>query len=129
MKFSEEREKITLPSSKSVLRLFDEKGLPIMDILCLKDEESELIKYAGKEVEFYKTRADDCPLSKVVPHTIQSITNPLFQAKQTTAMQDRREQVLKKLQIFGGIETLLENDEPYGVYMSKALFELFQKKF
>jgi len=70
MKFSEEKEKITLPSSKSVLRLFDEKGLPIMDILCLKDEEPELIKYAGKEVEFYKTRADDCPLSKVVPHTI-----------------------------------------------------------
>lgn len=50
MKFSEEKEKITLPSAKSVLRLFDEKGLPIMDILCLKDEESELIKCAGKEV-------------------------------------------------------------------------------
>jgi len=40
-------------------------------------------------------------------------------------MNDRREQVLKKLQTFGGLESLLENDEPYGVYMSKALFELF----
>jgi len=50
MKFSEEKEKITLPSAKSVLRLFNENGVPIMDILCLKDEEAELIKCAGKEV-------------------------------------------------------------------------------
>lgn len=90
MKFSEEKEKITLPSSKSVLRLYDENDLPVMDLLCLKEEEAELVRSAQKEIQFFKTRAGDCPESTVVPYRIESLTNPLFVSKQTTPIDDRR---------------------------------------
>ena len=91
MKFSEEKDKITLPSAKSVLRLYNEDGKPILDLLCLQDEEAHLVEQAGKEVEYFKTRAEDCPASKIVPHKIELITNPLFQTSENTPMAERRE--------------------------------------
>jgi len=49
LKFSEEKEKQTIPGNKKVLRLFDENLKFLSDVLCLKEEATNIME--SKEIE------------------------------------------------------------------------------
>jgi nicotinate phosphoribosyltransferase len=49
LKFSEEKEKQTIPGNKKVLRLFDENSNFVSDVLCLKEEVASIME--SKEIE------------------------------------------------------------------------------
>lgn len=42
MKLSEEKEKITMPGAKNVVRAFDKDNTPMFDVLCFKSEYDQL---------------------------------------------------------------------------------------
>jgi hypothetical protein len=41
----------------------------------------------------------------------------------------RRDDVLKKLEKFGGIDSLIDNEDKYNVFLSKGCHELFTSKY
>ena len=70
MKFSEEVEKITIPGSKSVVRIYDEADKPQFDLLCLQSEVEQILKNENELKYFLKKRLDS-ESSTLKPHAIK----------------------------------------------------------
>ena len=58
MKFSEEIGKVTLPGAKGVLRVFNDTGKPIFDLLCLDNEIQSIVENKGPLNYFSKKELD-----------------------------------------------------------------------
>lgn len=100
MKFSEEIEKITIPGSKSVVRIYDEAMKPQFDLLCLQSEVEEVLKNENELKYFLKKKLDSESVT-MKPHTIKQVTQLLFKdgkrAFKSPALKDRRAKVVESL--------------------------------
>lgn len=131
MKFSEEIGKITLPGSKSVLRLFDPSNekTPISDMLCLSTEVDEILKLQNSEVTYFDKKDVNCEPKTISVGKIELLTKELFADNKPQlelgqkAVAERRQGVLDKLNQFGGYRNLIESQEKYPVLYSEKVYK------
>jgi nicotinate phosphoribosyltransferase len=131
MKFSEEIGKITLPGGKSVMRVSDEQGAPMFDLLCLRSEEETLINNAlvNQRLVYFTEKKLNLKPQGVENYSLKLITKALFANNQAVQeeqpMKERRQATLDTLQKFGGVERLVEGNLKYNVFYSQGVYDLF----
>ncbi|NXV83423.1 PNCB phosphoribosyltransferase, partial [Atlantisia rogersi] len=74
LKFTEDEEKMTIPGTKTIYRLYDAAGHPFMDLMALEEEASPI---AGQELVVRVLGQLD-ETSKVVPITVEPLHRVYF---------------------------------------------------
>ena len=133
MKFSEEIGKVTLPGAKSVLRIFSDNGKPLFDLLTLDHEVDSILENIGNPLKYYNKKALDQTAFEIVPARIELKTVKLIKDGKRCApsekMSIRRDTQMANINLFGGLDGLIEGDEKYNVHYSQGVYDLFCKKY
>ncbi|KAM8966677.1 nicotinate phosphoribosyltransferase [Pelodytes ibericus] len=123
MKLSEEEEKMTLPGSKTIHRLYDADGHPFLDLLSLKDEPAP---EGGKEVKIWKLNGIR-EAERVTPSSVECLHRVCFQnGKLTTdqpphSIHQIRSYAQRSLHSLREEQRNLENPLPYPVAVTEKL--------
>ncbi|KAM6445553.1 nicotinate phosphoribosyltransferase [Rhynochetos jubatus] len=124
LKLTEEEEKMTIPGTKTIYRLYDAVGHPFMDLMALEEEPSPS---AGQElVVRVLERLDEA--TKVVPTTVKPLLRTYFREGQVCellpSLPEVRSYVQMSLSLLNPGHRHLHEPQPYPVAMTERLHHL-----
>ncbi|KAG8431691.1 hypothetical protein GDO86_020449 [Hymenochirus boettgeri] len=131
IKVSEDEEKTTIPGSKSVYRLYDNEGHPILDLMAGADELPPVI---GTELQCHKLGSNG-EVELVVPYKAELMHSIYFEGRGLSVMQDHcgetlpslqkiRDHARRSIEILSPEHRNLEKPEPYRVAVTEKLHKL-----
>ncbi|XP_010129530.1 PREDICTED: nicotinate phosphoribosyltransferase-like, partial [Buceros rhinoceros silvestris] len=122
LKLTEDEEKMTIPGTKTIYRLYDSAGHPFMDLMALEDEPSPS---AGQELAIHVLGQLDEP-SKVVPTTVECLHRTYFRNGQVCeplpSLPEVRNHAQVSLSLLSPALRRLHDPQPYLVAMTERLY-------
>ncbi|KFV79952.1 Nicotinate phosphoribosyltransferase, partial [Struthio camelus australis] len=126
LKLTEDREKMTIPGTKTVYRLYDAAGHPFMDLMALEEEPSPS---AGQELTVRILGSEKA--SKVRPATVENLHRTYFQDGQVCEALPSLPEVKSHAQVslsqLSPAHRRLHEPEPYPVAITEKLHLLFEE--
>ncbi|NXN37769.1 PNCB phosphoribosyltransferase, partial [Rhinoptilus africanus] len=124
LKLTEDEEKMTIPGTKTIYRLYDAAGHPFMDLMALEEEPSPS---AGQElVVRVLGRLDET--SKVVPTTVEPLHRTYFRDGQVCeplpSLPEVRSHAQTSLSLLSPAHRRLHQPQPYPVAVTERLHGL-----
>ncbi|NXT30640.1 PNCB phosphoribosyltransferase, partial [Syrrhaptes paradoxus] len=115
LKLTEDEEKMTIPGTKTIYRLYDAAGHPFMDLMAL---EEELAPTAGQELEIHVLgRLDEA--TKVMPTTVEPLHRTYVRDGQVCeplpSLSEMRSHVQASLSLLNPAHRRLRDPQPYPV--------------
>ncbi|XP_053322433.1 nicotinate phosphoribosyltransferase [Spea bombifrons] len=123
MKMSEDEDKMTIPGSKIVYRLYDGAGQPLLDLMALEDEPPP---EAEKEVKVYRL-GKNTETERVASARVERLHHLVFKNGQLPngqslpSIHEIRSHAQRSLHALGQDHRKLENPKPYTVAMTEKL--------
>ncbi|NWI66423.1 PNCB phosphoribosyltransferase, partial [Todus mexicanus] len=115
LKLTEDEEKMTIPGTKTIYRLYDADGHPFMDLMALEEEPSPS---AGQELPVHILGRLDEP-SKVVPTTVELLHRTYFRDGQVCeplpSLPEVRNHAQTSLSALSPAHRRLRDPQPYPV--------------
>ncbi|KFP81426.1 Nicotinate phosphoribosyltransferase, partial [Acanthisitta chloris] len=125
LKLTEDEEKMTIPGTKMIYRLYDAAGHPFMDLMALEEEPSPS---AGQElvVHVLGKLGETC---KVVPNTVELLHRTYFRDGQVCeplpSLPEVRTHAQVSLNLLSPAHRRLREPQPYPVAVTEKLHQLF----
>ncbi|XP_074942065.1 nicotinate phosphoribosyltransferase [Phalacrocorax aristotelis] len=121
LKLTEEEEKMTIPGTKTIYRLYDAAGHPFMDLMALEEEP---LPSAGQEVVVHVLgRLNEA--SKVVPAAVEPLHRTYFRDGQVCeplpSLPEVRSHAQASLSLLSPAHRRLREPEPYPVAVTERL--------
>ncbi|KAM4689581.1 nicotinate phosphoribosyltransferase [Discoglossus pictus] len=126
MKLSEDLEKMTIPGSKAVYRLYDRTGHPFLDLMALESEPPPEI---GKELEFRELEPNTEP-KKVTPIRAEPQHQICFQHRKSKcqeSIKEIRSHAQRSLSVLSLEHKKLDDPQPYRVAVTEELHGLLMR--
>nr|XP_008119115.1 PREDICTED: nicotinate phosphoribosyltransferase [Anolis carolinensis] len=124
LKVTEDEEKMTLPGSKVVYRLWDAAGFPCMDLMAL---EKEPPPKAGQEITF-RPLGRTKEAGKVTPAAVETLHQLYFKDGQVCqplpSLAETKAHAQASLDKLNPIHKRLQDPEPYQVAVTEKLYSL-----
>ncbi|XP_025969436.2 nicotinate phosphoribosyltransferase isoform X2 [Dromaius novaehollandiae] len=125
LKLTEDEEKMTIPGTKTVYRLYDADGHPFMDLMALEEEPSPS---AGQELTVHVLgRSGEA--SKVTPATVETLHRTYFRdgqvCEELPSLPEVRSYAQAALGQLSPAHRRLHEPEPYPVAITEKLHLLF----
>ncbi|KFP18408.1 Nicotinate phosphoribosyltransferase, partial [Egretta garzetta] len=123
LKLTEEEEKVTIPGTKTIYRLYDTAGHPFMDLMALEEEPSPS---AGQELAVH-VLGQLGEASKVMPTTVEPLNRMYFRDGQVRArgsLPEGRSHAQASLSLLHPAHRRLHEPQPYPVAMTERLHRL-----
>ncbi|NXE16366.1 PNCB phosphoribosyltransferase, partial [Lophotis ruficrista] len=124
LKLTEDEEKMTIPGTKTVYRLYDAAGHPFMDLMALEEEPSPS---AGQELAV-RVLGQLGETSKVVPTAVEPLHRTYFRDGQLCeplpSLSEVRNHAQVSLNLLSPSHRRLRDPEPYPVAMTERLHGL-----
>uniref|UniRef100_A0A8C3PHB7 Nicotinate phosphoribosyltransferase n=1 Tax=Calidris pygmaea TaxID=425635 RepID=A0A8C3PHB7_9CHAR len=121
LKLTEDEEKMTIPGSKTIYRLYDAAGHPFMDLMALEEEPSPS---AGQEVAVH-VLGQLGETSKVVPTTVEPLHRTYFRDGQVCeplpSLMEVRNHAQVSLSLLSPAHRRLREPQPYPVRLPLAV--------
>ncbi|NXI49754.1 PNCB phosphoribosyltransferase, partial [Chloroceryle aenea] len=124
LKLTEDEEKMTIPGTKTIYRLYDAAGHPFTDLMALEEEPSPsagqalVVRVLGKLGE----------TSKVVPTTVELLHRTYFRDGQVCeplpSLMEVRNHAQASLSLLSPAHRRLHDPQPYPVAMTEKLYHL-----
>ncbi|NXW50075.1 PNCB phosphoribosyltransferase, partial [Nyctiprogne leucopyga] len=127
LKLTEDEEKMTIPGTKMIYRLYDAAGHPFMDLMALEEEPSPS---AGQErVVHVLEKLSEA--TKVVPTTVEPLYHTYFRDGQVCeplpSLLEVRTHAQVSLNLLNPVHRRLHEPEPYPVAVTEKLHHLLTK--
>ncbi|XP_010070714.1 PREDICTED: nicotinate phosphoribosyltransferase, partial [Pterocles gutturalis] len=124
LKLTEDEEKMTIPGTKTIYRLYDAAGHPFMDLMALEEEPSPT---AGQELEIRVLgRLDEA--TKVMPTTVEPLHRTYVRDGQVCeplpSLSEMRSHVQASLSLLNPAHRRLRDPQPYPVAVTERLHRL-----
>ncbi|KFQ37200.1 Nicotinate phosphoribosyltransferase, partial [Mesitornis unicolor] len=127
LKLTEDEEKMTIPGTKTIYRLYDADGHPFMDLMALEEEPSPV---AGQELEIH-VLGQLGESSKVMPTTVEPLHRTYFRDGQVCeplpSLPEVRSHAQASLSQLSPAHRRLREPQPYPVAVTEKLHHLFTK--
>ncbi|NXW54877.1 PNCB phosphoribosyltransferase, partial [Eurystomus gularis] len=127
LKLTEDEEKMTIPGTKTIYRLYDAAGHPFMDLMALEEEPSPS---AGQEL-VVRVLGQLGETSKVVPTTVELLHRVYFRNGQVCeplpSLPEVRNHAQVSLSLLSPAHRRLHDPQPYPVAMTEKLHHLLTK--
>ncbi|XP_035753009.1 nicotinate phosphoribosyltransferase [Egretta garzetta] len=124
LKLTEEEEKVTIPGTKTIYRLYDTAGHPFMDLMALEEEPSPS---AGQELAVH-VLGQLGEASKVMPTTVEPLNRMYFRDGQVRgargSLPEGRSHAQASLSLLHPAHRRLHEPQPYPVAMTERLHRL-----
>ncbi|NXX60433.1 PNCB phosphoribosyltransferase, partial [Scopus umbretta] len=124
LKLTEDEEKMTIPGTKTIYRLYDAAGHPFMDLMALEEEP---LPSAGQELAVH-VLGQLGSASKVVPTTVEPLHRTYFRDGQVCeplpSLLEVRSHAQASLSLLSPAHRRLHNPQPYPVAMTERLHRL-----
>ncbi|NXK26615.1 PNCB phosphoribosyltransferase, partial [Arenaria interpres] len=124
LKLTEDEEKMTIPGSKTIYRLYDASGHPFMDLMALEEEPSPS---AGQELAV-RLLGQLGETSKVVPTTVEPLHRTYFRDGQVCeplpSLMEVRNHAQVSLSLLNPAHRQLREPQPYPVAVTEKLHHL-----
>ncbi|NXW09554.1 PNCB phosphoribosyltransferase, partial [Fregetta grallaria] len=124
LKLTEDEEKMTIPGTKTVYRLYDAAGCPFMDLMALDKEPSPS---AGQELAV-RVLGQLGEATKVVPTTVEPLHRTYFRDGQVCeplpSLPEVRSHVQVSLSLLSPAHRRLHEPQPYPVAVTERLHRL-----
>ncbi|XP_064910695.1 nicotinate phosphoribosyltransferase isoform X1 [Columba livia] len=124
LKLTEDEEKMTIPGTKRIYRLYDAAGHPFMDLMALEKEPSP---YAGQELVVHVLGQLD-EARTVVPTTVESLHRTYFRDGQVCeplpSLLEVRNHAQMSLNLLSPAHRRLHEPQPYPVAITEQLHRL-----
>ncbi|NXW14822.1 PNCB phosphoribosyltransferase, partial [Circaetus pectoralis] len=124
MKLTEDEEKMTIPGTKTIYRLYDAAGHPFMDLMALEEEPSP---GAGQELAI-RVLGRLGETSKVVPTTVEPLHRKYFRDGQVCeplpSLPEVRSHAQVSLSLLSPAHRRLHEPQPYPVAVTERLHNL-----
>ncbi|KAM6282111.1 LOW QUALITY PROTEIN: nicotinate phosphoribosyltransferase [Porphyrio hochstetteri] len=121
LKLTEDEEKMTIPGTKAIYRLYDAAGHPFMDLMALEEEPSPI---AGQELLVHVLGQLD-ETTKVVPTTVEPLHRVYFSHGQVCeplpSLPEVRNHAQVSLSMLNPAHRRLHEPQPYQVAMTERL--------
>ncbi|XP_075271554.1 nicotinate phosphoribosyltransferase isoform X2 [Opisthocomus hoazin] len=121
LKVTEDEEKMTIPGTKMIYRLYDPAGHPFMDLMALEEEPSPS---AGQELEI-RVLGQLGETSKVVPTTVEPLHRTYFRDGQVCeplpSLPEVRNHAQVSLSLLSPAHRRLHEPQPYPVAVTERL--------
>lgn len=123
VKLSNEVEKSTLPCKKELLRLYDEKGVQIGDLMALTDDKFQV----GEEYDVYEV-SPNTKEAKITFAKIENIYEVVWDGSQKNVEEivDVRKRVLGHLHDFNPKVLSVTPEQQYPVYISQNVYTILK---
>ncbi|NXP08443.1 PNCB phosphoribosyltransferase, partial [Thinocorus orbignyianus] len=127
LKLTEDEEKMTIPGTKTIYRLYDAAGHPFMDLMALEEEPSPS---AGQEL-MVRVLGQLGETSKVVATTVEPLHRMYFRDGQVCeplpSLLEVRNHAQMSLSLLSPAHRRLHNPQPYPVAVTEKLYHLFTR--
>ncbi|XP_051467373.1 nicotinate phosphoribosyltransferase isoform X2 [Apus apus] len=127
LKLTEDEEKMTIPGTKTIYRLYDAAGHPFMDLMALEEEPSPS---AGQELVVH-VLGQFGETSKVVPTTVETLHRTYFRDGQVCeplpSLPEVRSHAQVSLSLLSPAHRQLHQPQPYPVAVTEKLHHLLTK--
>ncbi|NWU70988.1 PNCB phosphoribosyltransferase, partial [Pterocles burchelli] len=121
LKLTEDEEKMTIPGTKTIYRLYDAAGHPFMDLMALEEEPSPT---AGQELEI-RVLGQLNEATKVVPTTVEPLHRTYIRDGQVCeplpSLSEMRSHVQASLSLLNPAHRRLRDPQPYPVAVTERL--------
>ncbi|KAM6349538.1 nicotinate phosphoribosyltransferase [Podargus strigoides] len=125
LKLTEDEQKMTIPGTKTIYRLYDAAGHPFMDLMALEEEPSPKL---GQEL-VVRVLGRLGETSKVVPTTVEPLHRTYFKDGQVCeplpSLAEVRSHAQVSLSKLSPAHRRLRDPQPYPVAMTERLHRLF----
>jgi len=126
IKLSENREKVTIPGAKIAFRLYDDRNVPVVDVMCLENQDEDSLPKVGKPITCHHPY-DPYKKMTVTPSRIEKLHMLVWDGKRLipnwspisakihcqTQLKNMRPDHLRHV-----------NPTPYKVALSKELYDM-----
>ncbi|NWW55126.1 PNCB phosphoribosyltransferase, partial [Pedionomus torquatus] len=127
LKLTEDEEKMTIPGTKTIYRLYDAAGHPFMDLMALEEEPSPS---AGQEL-MVRVLGQLGETSKVVPTSVEPLHRTYFRDGQVCeplpSLMEVRNHAQMSLSLLSPTHRRLHKPQPYPVAVTEKLHHLLTK--
>ncbi|NXS93878.1 PNCB phosphoribosyltransferase, partial [Jacana jacana] len=127
LKLTEDEEKMTIPGTKTIYRLYDAAGHPFMDLMALEEEPSPS---AGQEL-MVRVLGQLGETNKVVPTTVEPLHRMYFRDGQVCeplpSLLEVRNHAQMSLSLLSPAHRQLHEPQPYPVAVTEKLHHLLTK--